>query len=87
MSKLQQQAVELICGLSDDNLIFLIQMIRKIMAQESHTETEADRRNAGIQAFKRLEAARMEIKQYLPDDFDAEKELEEARRERYGDID
>ena len=36
-----------------------------------------------MQAFKRLDAARAEISQYLPDDFDPERELEEARAVRY----
>ena len=39
-----------------------------------------------MQAFKRLDAARAEISQYLPDDFDPERELEEVRAERYGSI-
>ncbi len=40
-----------------------------------------------MQAFRNLDAARSEISQYLPDDFDPEKELEEARMERYAGID
>ena len=40
-----------------------------------------------MQAFHNLDAARSEIRQYLPDDFDPEKELEEARAERYASID
>ena len=40
-----------------------------------------------MQAFRDLDAARSEINRYLPDDFDPEKELEEARAERYADID
>ena len=40
-----------------------------------------------MQAFRNLDSARAEISQYLPDDFDPEKELEEARAERYAGID
>ena len=39
-----------------------------------------------MQAFRNLDAARIEISQYLPDDFDPEKELEEARVERYAGV-
>lgn len=46
--------------------------------------SEADR---AIEAFRRLDIARSEIRQYLPDDFEPEKELEEARAERYGCLD
>lgn len=42
-----------------------------------------DEEDAGISAFRRLDAARSEIRQYLPEDFDPEKELEEARMEKY----
>lgn len=40
-----------------------------------------------MQAFWRLDTARAKIAQYLPKDFDPDKELEEARAERYGGID
>ena len=36
-----------------------------------------------MQALCNLDAARTEINRYLPDDFDPEKELEEARAQRY----
>ena len=89
MSELQQQAFHLISGLSDDNLRFLIEIIQRLMPQktqivEKHSVADD---SVGVQAFKRLDAARTDIKQYLPKDFDPEKELEEARAERYGSID
>lgn len=40
-----------------------------------------------MQAFKRLDAARLEIQKYLLDDFDPERELEEVGAERYGSSD
>lgn len=85
MSELQKQAVSLISGLSDDNVRFLIEIIQRLMPQKSQAADVAA--DAKMQAFKRLDAARQEIKEYLPTDFDAEKELEEARFERYGNID
>ena len=36
-----------------------------------------------MQAFRRLDAARTDIKQYLTRDFSPEKEQEKARTERY----
>lgn len=81
MSELQQQAVHLISRLSDDNISFLIEIIRRLMPEETETINAQS-----VQAFERLDAARSEIKQYLPDDFEPERELEEARAERYGDF-
>ena len=39
-----------------------------------------------IRAFHRLNAARTEIRQYLSNDFDPDKELKEARAERPKDF-
>lgn len=83
MSELQMQAVQLIRGLSDDDISFLIEIIQRLMPQESvpHVAESSE-----MQAFRRLDAARAEIREYLSDDFDPERELEEARAERYGHI-
>ena len=89
MSELQQKAVQMISGLSDDNISFLIEIINRLMPQseEAYTVTmPTEKEDRKMQAFKRLDAARAEISQYLPDDFDPERELEEARAERYGSI-
>ena len=89
MSELQQKAVQMISGLSDDNVSFLIEIINRLMPQSegAHTVTmPTAKEDRKMQAFKRLDAARAEISQYLPADFDPERELEEARAERYGNI-
>ena len=88
MSELQQQAFRLISGLSDDNVRFLIEIIQRLMPQKTQiVDTHSVIDSVGMQAFKRLDAARTDMKQYLPEDFNPEKELEEARAERYGSID
>ena len=90
MTVLQEQAVQMIHGMSDDNVSFLIEIIHRLMPQntqvvETHSFTsEKDKQR---QAFQELDAARAQIKMYLPDDFDPDKELEEARAERYGSLD
>ena len=76
-------------GMSVDNVGFLIEVIRRLTLQKGHagetnsTPNEIERK---MQAFERLNTARAEIKKYLSEDFDADKELEEARAERYGSI-
>ena len=87
MSVLQEQAVQMISDLSDDNVSFLIEIIRRLMPKKSsHQVAVSSNDEDGVQAFRRLEEARTEIRQYLPEDFDPDKELEEARAERYGGI-
>lgn len=66
---------------------FLIEVIRRLMPQKPYSQAaNALDDEESLQAFRRLEAARIEIRQYLPEDFDPDKELEEARAERYGSI-
>lgn len=89
MSDLQQEAVHLISNLSDDNISFLIEVINRLMPQGAKSFAVAAPTSSGdekMRAFKRLDAARTEIGQYLPEDFDPDRELEEARAERYGSI-
>ena len=79
----------MISGLSDDNINFLIEIIRRLMPQREKADTVVKpsvNEDKGMRAFRRLDVAREEIRQYFPDDFDPEKELEEARIERYGGI-
>jgi len=80
MSTLQEQAMQMIRGLSDDNVSFLIEIIQRLMSEQHKGKREQ------LGAFYRLDSARTEIRQYMPEDFDADKELEEARAERYGSL-
>ena len=89
MSELQQEAVRMISRLSDDNISFFIEVLRRLMPQSEQLNLASPpfmKKSRGMQAFRTLDAARTEIRQYLPDDFDPERELEEARAERYGNL-
>lgn len=87
MSVLQEQAVQMIQDLSDDNVSFLIEIIQRLMPQKTYAKSVPFMGDdEGIRAFHRLNAARTEIKQYLPEGFDPDIELEEAREERYGSV-
>ena len=83
MSVLQEQAVSMIGDLSDDNVSFLIEIIRRLMPHgKEETVNVSD--SEGKDAFEKMLAARDNIQHYFPIDFDPDKELEEARAERYG---
>ena len=84
MSVLQEQAIQMVRGLSDDNVSFLIEVIQRLMPQKLYVQAvQPQEKDEAIEAFQRLNAARTEIKQYLPKGFDPDKELEEVRAERY----
>jgi hypothetical protein len=86
MSILQEQAVQMIRSLSDDNVSFLIEIISRLMPSKSYTIESQSVNEEAVKAFRRLDTARAEIAQYLSKNFDPDKELEEARAEKYGDI-
>ena len=68
----------MIHGMSDDNVSFLIEVIHRLMPQNTHVErvqSLTNEKEKKMQAFKELDAARAQIKMYLPDDFDPDKEL------------
>lgn len=77
----------MIRGMSDENVRFLLEVIQRLVPEKSYQDTtdqlDTDKK---MQAFHRLNVAREEIKQYLPENFDPDKELEEAWEEKYGNI-
>ena len=83
MSALREQAVEMISSLSDDNVSFLIEIIRRLMPQKPPAEAVRQAPDEAMQAFYRLNSACTEIRQFYPNDFDPDKELEDALAERY----
>ena len=85
MTALQEQAVQMINGMSDDNVSFLIEVIHRLMPQDIHVDEARSLsydKDKKMQAFKELDAARTQIKMYLPDDFDPDKELEDCLQDR-----
>lgn len=79
MSALQEQAVQMIRHLSDDNVSFLIEIIQRLMPQKPSVDDKPTLPLAeGMRVFERLNKARMEIRQYLPEGFDPDREREEA---------
>lgn len=66
----------------------LIEIIRRLMPQKAHADiADPSNDDKRVKAFERLDAARTEIRRYLPEGIDPDKGSEEARAERYGDID
>lgn len=84
MSVLQEQAIQMVRGLSDENVRFLIEIIQRLMSKKKYAQSSEEEK--AVDAFERLNSARTEIKQYLFEDYDPDKELKEARAERYTNI-
>lgn len=86
---IQEQAVQMIHDLSDDNVAFLVDFMKRFMLPE-----EAKRKNASVVSprehadyMQEMEDMRIRAKAYFPSDFDAKKVWEEAMDKKYGSAD
>ena len=82
MMSLQERVVQKVNGLSEDNLQFLLEMIERFMWTDSTEEKTGDegRLTPTMKAFLELEEMLVPVSEEL----DYDKELAEARQEKYG---
>lgn len=78
MSQIQEQVINRISIMSDADAGFILDIINRLIPQESRTSP-----NEKMKAFQSLEA----LRGGFPADFDPDKELAEARYEKYGSAD
>ena len=85
MSVIKEQAVQMISGLSDDNVVFLIELMKRFMVpKEAETQETQDKAVTGHADFmQELETMRIKVKPYFPSDLEIEKIWEEAMDEKY----
>lgn len=80
MTQIKERAVELIERIPDDNMFYVINILQNL--EEMSSDKTADKR----QAMEALENV-LKFSGRLSEDFDADKELELAREEKYGNPD
>ncbi len=78
MSQIQEQVIKRVSVMSDADAGFILDIINRLIPQESKTNP-----NDKMKAFQRLE----KLRGGFPADFDPDKELAEARYEKYGSAD
>lgn len=74
MTRIKERAVEMIQRMPDDNMLYVINILQNL--EEMTANKEADREQA-IVALQDI----LKFSGRLPKDFDADKELAEAREE------
>ena len=77
MTLMKERAIQMIQRMPEDNMLYVLHILQNLDAMT--IDKEKDRRRA--------KAALMDIlsmEKRLPDDFDPEKELQEAMEEKYG---
>ncbi|MCM1049111.1 MAG: hypothetical protein NC433_11890 [Clostridiales bacterium] len=80
MSTAQEQVINHVANMSDVDVKFILEIIERLIHKENETvnPTVSDK----MKAFQRLE----QLRGGFPIDFNPDKELAEAREEKYGGI-
>ena len=79
MTQMKERAVELIERIPDEKMFYVINILQNL--EEMSSNRPADKK----QAMEELQNV-LKFRGRLPEDFDADKELQEAREEKYGNI-
>lgn len=79
MTQMKERAVELIERIPDEKMFYVINILQNL--EEMSSNRPADKK----QAMEVLQNV-LKFSGRLPEDFDADKELQEAREEKYGNI-
>lgn len=86
MSGLQKEAIQMINGLSDDNLRYLIDFIKRFMLPQTQNTISPPPQKEKMQAFYQMEEMKAGLSVYFPSDYNPEKDYMEAIDRKYGNI-
>lgn len=79
MTRIKERAVEMIQRMPDDDMFYVINILQNLEEMTSKKSTE---KKQAIAAYQNI----LKYRGRVPEDFDADKELAEAREEKYGNI-
>ena len=79
MTQMKERAVELIERIPDEKMFYVINILQNL--EEMSSNRPADKKQA-MEALQNV----LKCSGRLPEEFDADKELQEAREEKYGNI-
>lgn len=76
MTLIKEKAVEMIRRMPDDNMLYVINILQSLEAMTIDKEKDKQEARSAL-------ADILSMERRLPEDFDPQKELEEARAEKY----
>ena len=76
MTLIKEKAVEMIRRMPDDNMLYVINILQSLEAMTIDKEKDKQEARSAL-------ADILSMEKRLPEDFDPQKELEEARAEKY----
>ena len=79
MTRIKEKAVEMIQRMPDDDMFYVINILQNLEEMTARKDTEREQVMAAFQDI-------LKYRGRLPEDFDADRELAEAREEKYGNL-
>lgn len=76
MTLIKERAVEMIRRMPEDNMLYVVNILQSLEAMTIDKEKDKERARAAL-------ADILSMEKRLPEDFDPQKELQEARMEKY----
>ncbi|MBD5506162.1 MAG: dihydrodipicolinate reductase [Lachnospiraceae bacterium] len=76
MTLIKEKAVEMIRRMPDDNMLYVVNILQSLEAMTIDKEKDKQEARSAL-------ADILSMEKRLPEDFDPQKELEEARAEKY----
>ena len=76
MTMIKERAVEMIQRMPEEDMLYVINILQNLEAMSADKEKDKQKKNA----LRNI----LEMEKRLSEDFDPEKELQEARMEKYG---
>lgn len=77
MTQAKEKAVEMIQQMPEDSMFYVINILENLQAMSIKRDVKKEQAMAALRDILNFEKR-------LPEDFNADKELQEAREERYG---
>lgn len=79
MTQIKERAIRMIQRMPEDNMLYVINILQNLEAMSADKEKDRQKARTAL-------AEILSMEKRLPEDFDPEKELREAREERYGNL-
>lgn len=80
MTLMKEKAIEMIQRIPDDNMLYVINILQNLEAMSLDKEKDKEKAKKALMNILNMDKR-------LPENFDAKKELQEAREEKYGNFD
>ena len=77
MTMIKERAVEMIQRMPEEDMLYVINILQNLEAMSADKEKDKQKAKNALRNI-------LEMEKRLPEDFDPEKELQEARMEKYG---